>query len=51
MSSEAAMIARGPMLEIVAVAFSGFIGAIFLAAGNLTADLIRAWVDPRIREL
>lgn len=28
-----ALIARGPMLEIVTVAVSGFIGAIFLAAG------------------
>jgi len=28
-----ALIARGPMLEIVTVAVSGFIGAVFLAAG------------------
>jgi ABC-type dipeptide/oligopeptide/nickel transport system permease component len=36
--------------DLYLVAGCALAGAVFLAAGNVIADLIRAWVDPRIRE-
>jgi peptide/nickel transport system permease protein len=36
--------------DLFLVAGCALIGAIFLAAGNLAADLIRGLVDPRVRE-
>jgi len=37
--------------DVFLVAGCALLGAVFLAAGNLVADLLRAWVDPRVREL
>lgn len=36
--------------DLFLVAGCALVGAMFLAAGNLAADLMRAWVDPRVRE-
>lgn len=35
--------------DLLLVAGCALLGAMFLAAGNLLADLLRAWVDPRVR--
>jgi peptide/nickel transport system permease protein len=35
--------------DLLLVAGCAMLGAVFLAAGNLIADLLRAWIDPRVR--
>jgi peptide/nickel transport system permease protein len=36
--------------DLFLVAGCALAGAVFLAAGNLIADVLRAWIDPRVRE-
>ncbi len=35
--------------DLLLVAGCALLGAVWLAAGNLAADLLRAWIDPRVR--
>jgi peptide/nickel transport system permease protein len=35
--------------DLLLVAGCALVGGVFLAAGNLVADLLRAWIDPRVR--
>jgi ABC-type dipeptide/oligopeptide/nickel transport system permease component len=35
--------------DLLLVAGCALLGAVCLAAGNLAADLLRAWIDPRVR--